>query len=338
MSPPGVSRPPAVHQPQVTPRYSTLKQIGFALLIIIGIGGILAAAVGFSNFGNHQGWWSMKALSHLSQVHTAIMMGAGGGGGVLLLIVGIVGTLLNQEERNTSSFSTKPIGNTKTKDTSPPHIFGKKELEEHFGIIVKDAPPQPDIDWDGPSPFPSEKGNTMKDDFLLILMPAMIDDKTPLTIMNLKTKGGDLVKLEGSLRDEAEKYMNEPVKKPYWVLITKKEILNSVTPNNIYSHKLALIKKGGADFKAPKSIEVMMGVLAEYFMYGTKLYSTSTEPYYTLCEETAGLIEKDSMAVVGAFSDKNKDFRVGMFVGQNTTSAQLVGMAAAYRYENRSSS
>jgi hypothetical protein len=71
------------------------KALGFAVAIIVGIGGLGVAGVGFASFGAHKGWWAAGALSNLSQIDAIIMMAAGGAGGIVLLIIGIVGTVKN---------------------------------------------------------------------------------------------------------------------------------------------------------------------------------------------------------------------------------------------------
>ena len=68
---------------------SKRKVIGFAIVIILGLGGLALAGVGLGGY--------LRAGSHtsLGQVHSMIMMAAGGGGGIVFLIVAIVGCVKN---------------------------------------------------------------------------------------------------------------------------------------------------------------------------------------------------------------------------------------------------
>ena len=75
---------------------SKLKTYGFAILIIVGIGGLVAAGFGLGAFGTQQGWWVAGSLSTLGQIDAIIMMAAGGGGGIAFLVVGIVGSVKNK--------------------------------------------------------------------------------------------------------------------------------------------------------------------------------------------------------------------------------------------------
>lgn len=85
---------------------SKLKTYGFAIAIIVGIGGLAVGATGLA------GYFHGGALSNMAQVNAIIMMAASGGG-VILLIVGIVGTVKNRKPVYQSEV---PYGN---RDTYP---------------------------------------------------------------------------------------------------------------------------------------------------------------------------------------------------------------------------
>ena len=70
---------------------SKLKTYGFAIAIIVGIGGLAVGAAGLA------GYFHVGALSNMAQVDAIIMMAAGGGGGIILLIVGVVGTVKTRQ-------------------------------------------------------------------------------------------------------------------------------------------------------------------------------------------------------------------------------------------------
>ncbi len=66
---------------------SPCKTLGFALLIIVGLGGLAVAGVGLGSLGAHQGWWQAASLSQLTQTHSIIMMAVGGVGGIACLTI-----------------------------------------------------------------------------------------------------------------------------------------------------------------------------------------------------------------------------------------------------------
>ncbi len=74
---------------------SKWKRLFFAIVIIVGVGSLMAATLGLAGLGGQQGWWPTSVLSHLSQTHSIIMMAAGSGVGILLVIVGISGLIKN---------------------------------------------------------------------------------------------------------------------------------------------------------------------------------------------------------------------------------------------------
>jgi hypothetical protein len=64
---------------------SKFKTLGFAVLIIFGVGGLAVAGIGAGGL-LHAG-----SLINLGQVNSIVMLVIGGGGGILLLVIGIVG-------------------------------------------------------------------------------------------------------------------------------------------------------------------------------------------------------------------------------------------------------
>jgi len=97
------------------------KTIGFAIVIILGLGGLAVVGVGLGGFGAQQGWWQVGSLSNLSQVHSIIMMAAGGGGGIVFLIMGIVGSVKNHQanscQQNDGKESTEHGSTVDSKNT-----------------------------------------------------------------------------------------------------------------------------------------------------------------------------------------------------------------------------
>jgi hypothetical protein len=126
--------------------YSKWKTFGFAILIIAGIGGLTVAGVGLGGLGAQQGWWQARMLSHLTHIHSIIMMAAGGSGGILSLIIGISGSANNKANigKGLDGLLTKEASlNQKIKSTDHQSAleFARKMLEDH--PEVKDS----DFDW-----------------------------------------------------------------------------------------------------------------------------------------------------------------------------------------------
>ena len=67
------------------------KTIGFAIVIILGLGGLAVAGLGLG------GYVQAGSLSSLGKVHSIVMMVAGGVGGIAFLIIGVVGSVKNRQ-------------------------------------------------------------------------------------------------------------------------------------------------------------------------------------------------------------------------------------------------
>ncbi|MFC2049064.1 hypothetical protein ACFLR2_00100 [Chlamydiota bacterium] len=91
---------------------SQCKTIGFAIVIILGLGSLAVAGVGLG------GYLPVGSLSSLGQVNSIIMMAAGGGGGIVFLTIGIVGSVKNRQK----SSHTGNIESVRPTTGSPPKI------------------------------------------------------------------------------------------------------------------------------------------------------------------------------------------------------------------------
>ena len=115
-----------------------MKTFGFAIAIIVGIGGLVAGGVGVC------GYFQVGSLSSLSQMHSIIMMSVGGGGGILLLIVGIVGSVKNYSKSNNNTDDGKPTGGnltqTSQKETSAHEVEGtqNEQLEKERTKFIQE--------------------------------------------------------------------------------------------------------------------------------------------------------------------------------------------------------
>lgn len=81
---------------------STVKTYGFAIAIIVGIGGLAIGAAGVA------GYFQVGALRNMAQVDAIIMMAAGGGGGAILLIVGVMGSIKNRQSGSQQPLNDLP--------------------------------------------------------------------------------------------------------------------------------------------------------------------------------------------------------------------------------------
>jgi hypothetical protein len=90
--------PPDAQNKQNEPTQA--KTIGFAIAIIIGIGGLAVAGVGVGGY--------LGAISGLNQVNSIIMIAAGGAGAITFLIVGIVGSVKNHSQKKTPPDTKTP--------------------------------------------------------------------------------------------------------------------------------------------------------------------------------------------------------------------------------------
>ena len=88
----------------------------FAVLIILGIGGLAAAGTGIG------GLLQAGSLSNLGQMNAIVMVVIGGGGGIPLLIIGIMGFTNTQTRKK----NVQPPDNTRQAD-----LEAKNAEEEH---------------------------------------------------------------------------------------------------------------------------------------------------------------------------------------------------------------
>ena len=153
----------------------------------------------------------------------------------------------------------------------------RKEWEVVFGE-VGDVPSLPsDIEQILNSDCPYFEGKKIKETHLLTLIPKTVNKK-PLTLRSLGN-------LRGTTKYDVlnvEKHADTPVKKPYWVLVTKDVIPSSRNKNFKEQQSLVAI-----NYSIPKAIEVAVTILLHQAKTGESLYSDNPLTY-TLCEEKVG--------------------------------------------------
>ncbi len=112
---------------------SKLRTYGCAILIIVGIGSLVAAGVGIGALGAQQGWWAAGSLSHLNQVHAIILMSAGGGGGIAFLIIGIVVSVKRKSQASNHAPDNQGLSSLLTQENTSREAleFARTTLADH---------------------------------------------------------------------------------------------------------------------------------------------------------------------------------------------------------------
>jgi len=110
---------------------SKLQTYGFAIIIIVGLGGLGVVVTGVA------GIYHVGPLSNLAQDHAIIMLVAGGAGGTLCLVLGIAGFLKNSQS-NTISEGNQPIlsGQTANFATAMSQFNDKKIKKQISGVYT----------------------------------------------------------------------------------------------------------------------------------------------------------------------------------------------------------
>ncbi len=104
---------------------SKFKTLGFAVLIIFGIGGLAVAGVGTG------GLLQAGSLTNLGQVNSIIMIVIGGMGGISLIVIGIVGFVNTCSSSNSRGNDKSTIQDTKRFSLKSE---GKKKAEKRGGL------------------------------------------------------------------------------------------------------------------------------------------------------------------------------------------------------------
>ena len=277
------------HAP-TSPPPSKLKTYGFAIAIIVGIGGLAIGAAGLA------GYFHVGALSNMAQVDAIIMMAAGGGGGTILLIIGVVGTVKNRQSSSHQRHgdvhvdserggATRKSGSTeraeiiRSLDTQDGSVYGP-EAWRIWNVEVLDAvPPAPRVDLS-------------KKDKVLLYIPQRIRVHGKEQDFNLKA----LKEISGG----PFRYFSESVEAqfgdnmaPGWVLIDKNVIPES--RNKDYETQKRMVEERGCSM--PSVLEAVVLNLMVFAFTRERLYGQ--EPWtYTRCTEK---VDGQYPVVVGGF-------------------------------------
>lgn len=202
---------------------SKLKTYGFAIAIILGIGGLVVGGVGLASY------FHVGTLSNLNQVHVIIMMAAGGGGGFILFIAGVVGTI-------------------RSIDTQKRLVYGADAWRIWEIEVLDEVPPAPEIDWNENDPFFNE---AYRDNYALLYIPYKIkvsNEEKIFTLPVLKEISDDFEIIDAV----AKPFANNT--SPRWVLVSKKVIPNS--PKNYDVQEQIVEDQKG--FSIPQTLEILV--------------------------------------------------------------------------------
>jgi hypothetical protein len=285
-----------------------LKTYGFAIAIIVGIGGLAVGATGLA------GYFHVGALSSMAQVDAIIMMAAGGGGGIILLIVGVVGTVKNRQSNSHQrhgdvhvdserSGATRKSGSTERADTQDDSVYGPEAWKIWNVEVVDVVPAAPQVDLS-------------KKDKVLLYIPQTIRVHGKEQDFNLKTlkeiSGGPFRYFSESVEGQFGDNMA-----PGWVLIDKNVIPES--RNKDYETQERMVEERGCSM--PSVLEAMVLNLMVFASTGERLYGQ--EPWtYTRCIEK---VDGQYPVVVGGFGSD------GLSVPHNIFDDDSYGVACARR-------
>jgi hypothetical protein len=303
------------------------RTIGFAIVIILGLGGLAMAGVGLS------GYLQAGSLSSLGQVNSIIMMAAGGGGGIIFLVIGIVGSVKNRQQgrsiehnRSDPPYSTSNTSKVKFRNTEfiegmykeqirDAARFGKAEWATYFGDIGDEPLLPSDIEeiLRSPCPFSGDASVKVKDTHMLVLVPATINGEQ-VTLNKLQQlmqhpKQGHKTDYRSYDNWTAREHGNTPVERSHWVLMTREIIQGS--RNKSYDDQEAMLK--GTGYVLPQAVEAVACILAEFVASGTYLYSREPLVTYTSCAET---VKGTYNVMIGGFDSCGLDVSSSSFHGR----------------------
>lgn len=104
------------------------KKCSFAILIILGLGGLAAAGFGLNHLGGHQGWWQ-GAINHLSKTHSISLLTVGAAAGIGFLSVGLFIAITNRQAGLQTS-EKEQAARTLLKEEQEALDFAEKTLKD----------------------------------------------------------------------------------------------------------------------------------------------------------------------------------------------------------------
>jgi hypothetical protein len=327
-----------------SPLPSKLKTYGFAIAIIVGIGGLAVGAAGLA------GYFHVGALSNMAQVDAIIMMAVGGGGGIILLIIGVVGTVKNRQSsspqrhgdvhvdsergdatrKSGSTGRTEIIGSIDTQDGS---VYEPEAWEiRNVGVldVVSSVPrvglSKKDID--------TQDGSVYGPEAWKIWNVKVLDAVPSVPRVDLSKKDKVLLYIPQKIRvhGEEQNFTLNVLKKisdgpfnyfckcieeqfgdnaaPGWVLIDKNVIPQSRNEN--YETQKRMVE--ARDCSMPSVLEAVVLNLMVFAFTGERLYGKEAWTYTRCIEKVAGIYP----VLVGGFGSDGLDVSTycGFFDGR----------------------
>lgn len=188
----------------------------------------------------------------------------------------------------------------------PACAFGKDKWATYFGDIGIEPPLPSNIHQILQGPCPIWQGKRVEETHILVLIPRAVNEQ-PLTLESLEKL------IQKPKTGLATKYCHfyvtmcseKPVDQSYWVLMTR-DILEGSRGKSYKTHfaqTVAVTKKTGIFYAAPKVLEAAVCILMHYVSTGERLYSDDSPRTYTRCEDFYG-VNLGCAVVVGNFSSE----------------------------------
>jgi hypothetical protein len=193
----------------------------------------------------------------------------------------------------------------------PSTAIGPKEWEQYFGEVGAVSPLPANIDEILNSPCPFWEDKQVKDTHLLVLVPAMVDER-PFTLDLL----GDLIKSpKGGGSKTKYDYYDSTVKEElgakspgssYWVLMTRDVLPGS--RDKTYDAQKALVAAHASrlvlPYEMPDALSAATAILLHHARTGERLY-TDDPLTYTRCQEK--VLGNKYSVIVGGFCSGGLD-------------------------------
>jgi hypothetical protein len=199
---------------------------------------------------------------------------------------------------NRAMYERFAVGDKKWKQWFRKGIVTEDETANDFNTLPKDIFKI----LNGPCPIFS--GKKVRDTHLLFKMPTIINGE-PVTITNI----GKLLKKSFPKTENGYRYIlsdivtalgEERVQKAEWILVTKEVLPDS--RNKTYSKQKTLVSNltntGQVEYQIPKTIELIVGLFAEYLRSGKRLLNSDTQFTYGRCQDQV----QGFQVVVGGFT------------------------------------
>lgn len=164
-------------------------------------------------------------------------------------------------------------------------VFGKEMWKIHFNVDVGEEPPLPDDlanILNSPCPFFKDGRKVEETHLIPVLIPATVEGQPfHLNLFNEMMTSQNLpIKL--SYQERVKQYIgNQPVRKSYWVLMTKEVIPESIAYSNYVNRdgaeilvnigrqeQIAAIKASSQDYGAPTVLEASVSAVMWYLYSG----------------------------------------------------------------------